>query len=80
MLNNNAIVKIESMMDDSDDDFDEVFNNHFVNTSVTPNFSKSLNDMCASEKPLERPNSLAIRTDEHFAYPDDNAVSNTGKP
>lgn len=78
MLNNNAIVKIESMMDDSDDDYDEVFNTQFIDTSVLSDFSKSLNDIHTSEKPLERPNSLAIRTDEHFSYPDDNAVSNSG--
>ena len=81
MLNNNNMnVKIESMMDigyndDSDDD-DEVFNTRFVNTS---NFSKSLNDIHASEKPLERPNSLAIHTDEHFTY-HENAVSTLGIP
>jgi hypothetical protein len=80
MLNNNAILKIESMMeciDDSDDD-DEVFNTRFVNTSVALNFSKSLNDIHEGERPLERPNSLAIHPDENFTY-HDNAVSTTAK-
>lgn len=58
----------------SDSDFDEVFNTHFIGTSITPNFSKSLNDIHAGEKPLERPNTLAIRTDENFTY-NCNAVS-----
>lgn len=79
MLNNNAIIKIDSMMDigynDSDDDDDEVFNTKNFSTSLASNYSKSLNDICASKMPLERPNTLAIRTDENLTY---NAVSTSG--
>lgn len=77
LLNNNAIIKLEPMDSEVSDD-DEVFDTKFA-TSVTSNvISKSLNNIHASEEPLERPNSLAIRTDEHLSY-NDNAVSTANR-
>lgn len=79
--NNKNVIKTDDEMDfgcSSTDDDEEVFNTNFINNSssvVSTSFSKSLNDIHASEKIVPtRPNSLAISTADNFSCID-HAVS-----
>lgn len=84
MNNNNLIINIEEEEDMFNkniitDDEDEVFNTNYVDNSLAlaSNYSKSLNDIhMTHENILIRPNSLAIRTDDHVMYSHSNNVNN----
>lgn len=60
-------------------DDDEIFNTNYVDNSIAlaSNYSKSLNDIRMTHENIPmRPNSLAIRTDDHFMYSNNNNNDN----
>lgn len=85
LINNNFIITIDNASDlnsikNITEDDDEYFDTNYVDDSIAlaSNYSKSLNDIRITHENVPmRPNSLAIRTDDHFMYSNTNNNDNT---